>query len=532
MNKKIKKLNLIALALISVSTFALGVKLTVPAIAAEGSAEFNLENYTVSDILQTDGASVRVDDTDTLDKDETGIRFPIIVNQTNYNEMLTAATADGYETKLYAAIIPTVYLSEQELDVAKTSYTYNEKERNVLHIPLEKIFKTEMVDQTEFATYYATLTDIPNLNYETDLTAKGYVKFTKDGTEAQYLQTEKVERSIGEVILAEYSDEESEFDKDELQSLLKNSLAESLPNGYLAEFSSNLYTGLVGRLNVNYDAPTAITYLPNGYGGVNTGVLKIEMKTQSKSSGVFSGFQLKLPKTANKIQLKVYYEESGSSGYVDVVDENLQVLTNIPSGNCQESWTTATVDYATAPEQLIIRTATGSEKDCTLYVAWIMENVDLTSTLEGNELADFSSSHYVSKVSPLSGHNDPVVTYLENGYQGIETGVLKIEMETTVDTNNYGGFRLSLPKSSNGGAVKIKLYFETFEDRGGGVYVVDSSLNRLTSGGTKIDMATRNSWQEITVDYTESINEIIIRTYTGSPRVATVYLALIEDVVE
>ena len=123
-------------------------------------------------------------------------------------------------------------------------------------------------------------------------------------------------------------------------------LANMLEEGYLADFSSELYEGFVSQYTASNGivcyAPTA-TYLESYQGETN--VLKIEMKSLDNTR---AGFKLKLPKVADgNIIVKLYVETSGGVGMTFQNPDDNVAMTGDVASSAKGKWAEQTLDYST-----------------------------------------------------------------------------------------------------------------------------------------------------------------------------------------
>ena len=173
MSKTTKKLTIVLIALMAALTIFMGVFMIKPVSA-----------LTISDVITIeDGAQVRMDSKST-EKDDTGMRFIIKVNDDNLATLIGEGGAyEGYTAKIGAAIIPVKYLGgSTRLDINQT-YEDNSGDDLVLKIPF-----TSGQAEDGITTYYAVLTDIPESHYETGVAVNGYIELT-NGTNTVYEQT-------------------------------------------------------------------------------------------------------------------------------------------------------------------------------------------------------------------------------------------------------------------------------------------------------------------------------------------------------
>ena len=322
MSKVNKKLSLLALSLITLLAILMGALFMNPVQAT-------VSVPTDAVIWMENTASVRLDYDDGDDQtDKTGIRFTVNVNKEMLADLTAEGEYEGYNATLGAAIIPTKYLGIEELDASKTSYTYNEQSKAVKHVELVNKKEVDVMDgTTKLFTqqiYNAVITDIPAVNYATELSAKGYIKLEKAGEDTVYIQAETIaQRSIAQVITAYLTDTSEDGpdaeEKAQLNALVEKGvlpkLASTLKDGYLADMSSELYEGVakdIALQNFGTANLAESTYLEDGYAGVTDGVLKV-VPTLGGTS--YYAFKIKLPKAiTNKVELKMYVEYNQGTG--------------------------------------------------------------------------------------------------------------------------------------------------------------------------------------------------------------------------
>ena len=206
MSKTIKKVS------IAITTFFAFLALTFGAMfmVKPAMAEVN------TNFVMNEKASVRIDGTK-------GIRFLVDVNN-EYLENLTKEGAyAGYTASLHVAIIPTTMLGGAELN-ATTQYVYNAENVETLIIDLKN---SDLDNSTATVTRYnASLMNIPNVSYETSISARGFIKLEKDGAQTEYIYTDNTAvRAMGEVATACVNDATADPAKREAaKALLESNL--------------------------------------------------------------------------------------------------------------------------------------------------------------------------------------------------------------------------------------------------------------------------------------------------------------------
>ena len=527
MIKATRRLSLMVMTVLAFALFTLGILAVRPAVATP-VVDTNKEIITIDN-----GAEVRLDNT--------GLRFTIRVNKSNYSALTaTGENYEGYEPELGAAIIPSVVLDGKELDASVASYEYDGKTFGVLSIPLTNKLETE----TEYI-YKAVVTSIPDLNYETELTARAYIKLTKDET-TEYIQSADVaKKSIGEVVTAFYTDTEeppTDEEKEQLQSLIDNkvikSLATTLDNGYLSDFSSSSYAGLVRHYVDNYNlilAPKAEVVDPaqEGLGDIEeTSVLKV---TLTGGYNGHAGFILKLPKDpgANKyVTVKMYnkcsvgqglwFQKPGSTSRGGEND----ILTSDIANATQNKWTVQTLDYSglDKTDEILLYTFGGNEgaQAITIYLAYVK-----ALTVEDGYIADFSSDLYENLVSPLgtTWYSPTAVAEYMPEYDG-EKDVLKI---VSTAQGGYTNFKLKLPKAINSDKIYVRMYAQITSSAGMKFTDPATVITHSDEDGG-VQCLQKNVWYNYEVDYSSyTVKDVLeVCVWSGDTQV-TFYLDWIKE---
>lgn len=532
MSKMSKKVSVLALAFVAFVTFAVSFFFVSPVKASVSDD--------VISILST--AEVRLDTVDD-DEDKTGIRFTINVNKEKY----TALTAvggeyEGYTASLGAAIIPTKYLNGADFDASKISYD----DKAVLHIPLvnkvEEIVNVGSESQFTKQTYNAVVKDIPAVNYEVELSAKGYIKLTAEGQEDVYIQTADVaSRSIGQVITGFYTETDPDYapdatEKAALSSLIetgvKTSLAAKLPDGYVADFSSSSYSALVEEMQpANYNETFSASVTE--FQGLD--VLEVKMLTNSTTNG---GFILNLPKAvgANKVQVKLYATCDNAMGikFCSPDDGATGISENFAT-QVSAKWTIITLDYSeiTNTNQLHVHAYTGAPyENITVYVAFARIEMPMNPT--EFYLADYSNYSYEATALPLTaGPSTRGVnaTYLDE-FNG-EEGVLKVVPKADSTNNTYWAFKLKLPKAATANKVEIRMYVEYAGSCG--MIFGNPDTSGATSGdklGSQSWGVTKDAWATYVIDYsqytTKDVVEVVL--WGNATDQATYYISWVKCV--
>lgn len=506
MIKTVRKISVLIVALLALVLLTCGMLSMTPA-----SADIIVDTMDVITIERT--AEVRLTNT--------GLRFPVKVHKENL-EKLTAVGGEyeGYTSSLGVAVIPTVVLGKQDLDASKTYYDYKDGIQPVLHINLvnkqETVIGEGTSDQYTEQTYHAVITNIPDQGYETQLSARAYVKLTKDGAEDVYIQTADVAtRSIAQVINSFYTDTENPPTSEEkglLEDLIDNqvsfSLAQSLADGYYADFTSSTYECLVREyVDTNASAPTSVEVLDEFEGETN--VLKISMTSSSISR---AGFTLKLPVDPgqSKIKVKFYNQCSVGQGLKFVkpgtVDDG---LTGDIASATKNKWNTQVLDYTglDKTDEVVIYTWTGSGgQDVVIYLSWVREH-DL-GNLADTYLADFSTYGYEDVISTVATpHGTPQVTASYVGdFQGAQ-GVLKVE---TTSANTYYAFKINLPKNVTTKKVEVRMYIAYEEGVAFGLVFGSPDTADTHSGDGYKPSEHRNVWINYVFDYSAYAKKDVI----------------------
>ncbi|MBE5737604.1 MAG: hypothetical protein E7348_04305 [Clostridiales bacterium] len=402
-----KKLVLFLMVVFAFTTFTLG-------ISSINKTYANTIDLTDA-ITVRNGAEVRLDDLNTTEKDETGLRFSIKVDTSKVEALLSSEAYAGYTAEYGVALLPTRFLQGQELDVEGT-YVYNEKNREVLKIALTTVASIE--DGIE--TYYAVLTNIPSIEYETDITARAFVKLT-NGESVIYKQAETtVTRSIGQVLTTCYNDPEYNLgdDRPYYEQLLTQNL------------------GTVSFEKENY------TLFKNG---VNDKTIVEDVKVYGNKYG----FELDLnSEYLDENAISLTYGTDGVANYDN------GAFAPVSGG---ETTATLTVDGKTASTTVKVET-----------------EEDLAVTLGTDEIAAFDHKGYETMVEIISGVESEIAV---GNYHGKE-GVLKVA--GTID----GGMslvKLAMPVAKPGWT---NVTFQIYVEQGGldglgsiGISVSDSAAS-------------------------------------------------------
>ncbi len=523
-----KRLSILVMSVLAVALFSLGILAVKPAEATP--------------IVDQNGAIITIDKSAEIRLDNTGLRFTVRVNKTNYNALTAeGGNYEGYASELGAAIIPSVVLDGKDFDASVASYEYDGKTFNVLSIPLTNKLETE----TEYI-YKAVVTSIPDLNYETELTARAYVKLT-EGETTEYIQSADVaKKSIGEVVTAFYTDTvepPTDEEKVQLESLIDNkvtaSLATTLDKGYLADFSSSSYAGLVRHYVDNYNlilAPKAEVVDPvaEGLGDIEeTSVLKV---TLTGGYNGHAGFILKLPKDPgmNKfVKIKMYNKCSVGQGLyfqkpgtTSRGGEN-DILTSDIASVTKNAWTVQTLDYSglDKTDEILLYTFGGDEgaQAITIYLAYVK-----APAVEDGYIADFSSSAYEDLVSTLATpHGTPTIETIE--YMPIhdyEKDVLKIVVNK--DGGGYTNFKLKLPKEINSDKIYVRMYAQIAS--GAGMKFTDPATEGSKDSDGGVECLQKNIWYNYEVDYSSyTVKDVLEVCVWSNDAQVTFYLAWIKE---
>ena len=221
MTKTMRKVSIAITTFVASMMLVLGSALMVKPAMADTN-----ENFTINQ-----GAQVRIDGTK-------GIRFLVDVNNEYLKNLTEEGTYEGYTASLHAAIIPTALLGGSELN-ATTQYVYNDANVQTLIIDLKNSdadYSTATVTR-----YNASLMNIPNVSYETSISARGFIKLEKDGAETAYIYTDHTAvRAMGEVATACVNDATADPAK---RAAAKTMLENNLGTVSFAEESITLENG-------------------------------------------------------------------------------------------------------------------------------------------------------------------------------------------------------------------------------------------------------------------------------------------------
>lgn len=225
MSKNLKRYSILVALLVAVCAIFTGAMLMTKPVRAANT-----------DFVMKETAEVRFD--------TTGIRFSIDVNNEYLSNLTASGEYEGYTASLHAAIIPTVMLGGQELK-ADTQYTYNSANVDTLIVDLT--YRDTDNSTSDVSRYNAVLTGIPSINYETDISARGFIKLVKAGETTKYIYTDvTAQRSIGEVATDFYNSTSDVVDKESAETLL----LENLGTVSFAEDSITLDEGDVASVKI------------------------------------------------------------------------------------------------------------------------------------------------------------------------------------------------------------------------------------------------------------------------------------------
>ncbi len=414
MSKSIKKVCIILMALFAfvASVFAINSMTTVRADVTGGTTDA---------IVMDTKAQVRLDDIETADKDETGMRFFINVDSKKVDGIL--ANYQGYSVEYGVALLPAKFLDGGELDVEGT-YIYNQKEREVLKIKL-----TNGIENDGIISFKAVLTDIPTLEYETDVAARAYIKLTKADSTI-YLQSEtSTSKAIGEIATSYYNDVNSGMDEEE------------------KAYYESLLTANIGTLS--FDKQEYVLFK----NAVNTKTVTEDFKVYGNKYG----FEIDLNSDfAKENNLQITFGTEGVASY----DGN----TFVP---VSRGTTTVSVTLAG-------KTATATIK--------VETEEDLKATLATNEIAAYDHKGYATMVDEVVNANGMVMGILSEvsvgNYHGKE-GVLKVAGTIEGGTSLV---KLSMPTMEPWKAITIQIYVEQGNVGGNGSLGVSAAENVVSWG--------------------------------------------------
>lgn len=303
-------------------------------------------------------------------------------------------------------------------------------------------------------------------------------------------------------------------------------VASSLKDGYLADFSSDVYANLFTPL---YGAIDGITYMDNFEG--EDSVIKVEITTSSTCSG---GFKFKMPKGADgqTIEVRLYGTPQAAWGVDFLNPDNDSSVISI-HGSIKNKWANIKFDYSTYTTDDVFALHTysgGSSEKIIIYLSFIRVVAMPTQPTESGYLADFDSYAYENIVSACDvPQGTPTVsaTYLPE-FNG-ETGVVRITGSIVASST---AFNVTMPKSATG-KIQVRIYNEFAENTAQGF----AFGNPDSAGADEWQNVTlaKNKWSTITLDYSSiSTKDVIeIYTYFGATEVAPViYFAWVRELAE
>ena len=473
MTKLIKKISIITLAVFAVMVFLSGALTFTPtkADAVAGSVI----------TLETD-TQVRFDSEATPLYDETGLTFFVKVNRTEINDLTSAGgTYSGYTASIGIALIPTEYLFDEVLTADAQHY----KGKNVLHIPLinktSQTYNDGMPNEFVEETYRATLVKIPDLEYETEISARAYVKFEKADAETAYVQTETIaSKSIGGTAATRYASALADSAEalalksmitEKVYPLIKN----DLPVKTLLSFSKPTYVGLFQPEDKSVLSSYSVEYLAEY--NERTDVIKISGQVIDGEEATIN-LSLPLPMTATKtspqisngetikdangqmvtfditaLQVDIYVAEyTGTTfGFKHTIVNNIDYGwgNNVFAPTLNE-WYTKKAEVITGDN--IRFGVTGTFE---FYLSGIYQGSDtdrekallaekLTKTLRGAELANFDSQDYLALIETDQIYYGCEFEAEIDTFFGKEN-VLKLSGNAV--TNRGGGIWINLPKA-------------------------------------------------------------------------------------
>lgn len=417
MSKSVKKISIILMALIAfiASVFAVNAMTTVRADVTGGTTDA---------IVMDTKAQVRLDDVDTLDKDETGMRFFINVDTAKVDSILESY--QGYSVEYGVALLPAKFLDGGVLDVEST-YVYNQKQREVLKIKL-----TNGTESDGVISYKAVLTDIPTLEYETDVAARAYIKLTKADSTVYLQSTNNVVKSIGEVATAYYNDPLSEEEG-------------------LKEYYEELLMQNMGTLS--FDKQEYVLFKNS-----------VNEKTITETVKVYGnkyGFELDVASTD---QVQITFGTEGIADYVD------GVLTPVARG-------TTTINVS----------AFGKTASATVKVE---TEEDLKLALGENEYASYDHKGYETLVEGVKGNLSEVSVGNYHGKEGVlkvsgtneGQSLVKLHIPTAMTTFSPVTIQLYVEKGNTSGHGSVGISAEQDAVSWGEGYDWALASGRIVSG--------------------------------------------------
>ena len=348
-------------------------------------------------------------------------------------------------------------------------------------------------------------------------------------------------------------------------------IVDALPEGYLADFSSELYEGMIGnpKHSVSLAATSLVAEHVEEFDGC-TDLMKITTVNNGNGSK-FGGFSIDLPKampTTSGFTVSFYIESTGSralriinpasnsvavSNKHEWVDATLDAIVG--------KWTTIYVPYSetyadasTVEFMFFMNKVSGTSGTNVIYIDGIYEGnvVDkiaeeklqetlkvLADKLPEGYLADFSSKDYeaIAVKDTWGGHHvaksitaEQLATY--KGY----TNLLKVT--TLNNANTFGNFTLKLPKAMTKGGYTVRFYLETTSNAAlriikphteGANYTSTGGINGIIKEYHPLSLVN-GLWTEVFVPYTEEYtNEVTFQIWGGANGVNTFYFDYIAD---
>lgn len=330
---------------------------------------------------------------------------------------------------------------------------------------------------------------------------------------------------------------------------VKDILSSTLPSGYLADFSSNMYAGTVtsNPLRSTPVSSQIMSSYTDANGVTENNVVKITT-TAWNSAPTVADFAINLPKAVSatgskKVSVRLLVKQSDAT-FIGFRNRNTNgeeyysselVTSGVALPNSKKNvWMNVEVDFsATGADymnQMALLVQGGANSGVhEFYISYVVEKDVVKSNLAANlptgYVADFSSPLYSALVTNGNKTGNSVTTSYLPTFQG-ESGVMKVTVKE-VSGNAYD-FALELPKAHTG-SYTLKMWVSEDTDCGAiGVSTSAAGWGKYTSFGSK-----KGQWQTVTIDgssegYNNQKISIMGWKATGSTKLE-VYLAWIYD---
>ncbi len=306
---------------------------------------------------------------------------------------------------------------------------------------------------------------------------------------------------------------------------------ESLTDGYLADFDSEIYKELVtiderwGTVNKEFEILSSFAGEEN--------VLKIDLNLTVSNFGM----AIKLPKamTNGEYTLRYYLKDTLNGGTFMAKNGSVIGTDLVELKTPVDKWATVAVSGCTNNKSLYFLgyVPNSGAGEFTLYLSLVADGNKVAeinqlavskalseeaTTLADGYLADFDSNVYQNFVNSYNSYGDIVENEYLESFAG-EKNVLKV----TVSANGANaGIALNLPKAMTSGTMTLRYYLVNF---GGGAVRIrtNPATNDLAELETSID-----KWTTVTASGNTDNGTIYIYGYVPSGSM-TIYLSAIAD---